>query len=186
MWFPPRYVRWRRVKANVGQTGRIGKPATLENRATPNEPAGNSDVSLRTVNKKPPKGIYFVAIVFFVGGVICMGELLNVIFAAFGIPEGPNLATLKWVLTGYGVALCLVCYGVALLARLHPAAQWLMFGMTLLLTVQAATTSAGDSPFYSAPRIYLNRFLLLLPMIASCVYLRLPHFRAACRKFRGG
>jgi hypothetical protein len=77
-----------------------------------------------------------------------------------------------------------VCYGVALLVRLHPAPQWLMFGMTLFLTVRAAATPAGDSPFYSAPRMYLNRFLLVLPMIASCVYLRLPRFRAACRKFR--
>ncbi len=43
-------------------------------------------MSLRTLNKKPPKGIYLVAIAFFVGGVICMAELLNVIFPALGDP----------------------------------------------------------------------------------------------------
>jgi hypothetical protein len=136
------------------------------------------------INKKPPKGIYFVAIVFFVGGVICMADLLNVIFPVLGIEEGLNLATIKWVLTGYLLALCLVCYGVVLLTRLHPAPQWLMFGMTLFLTVRVTAAQTEDSPFYSAPRIYLNRALLVLPMIVSCVYLQLPRFRAACRRFR--
>ncbi len=90
------------------------------------------------------------------------------------------------MVTGYALAFCLVCYGVALLTRLHPAPQWLMFGMTLFLTVRSVAAPAGDSPFYSGPQIYLNRFLLVLPMIAGCVYLRLPRFRAACREFRGG
>jgi len=89
------------------------------------------------------------------------------------------------VITGGLLALFLVCYGVFLLTRLHPAPQWLMFGMTLLLTIRLAAEPAGGSPFYSAQRIYLNRFLLVLPMIASCVYLRRPRFRAACREARG-
>ena len=103
-----------------------------------------------------------------------------------GLEEGPNLATIRWVLAGYVLALCLVCYGVFLLTRLHQAPQWLMFGMTLFLTVQAVTSPAGNSPFYSASRLYLNRLLFVLPMVASCVYLLRPHFRAACREFRGG
>jgi hypothetical protein len=137
------------------------------------------------VTKKPPKGIYFVAIAFFVGGLVCMADFLNLIFSLSGIDEGLTLGTIKWVLAGYLPALYLVCYGVVLLTRLHPAPQWLMFGMTLFLTIRVAATPAGDSPFYSTPRIYLNRFLLVVPMIVSCVYLRLPRFRAACREFRG-
>jgi hypothetical protein len=74
-------------------------------------------VSLSTLDKKPPKGIYLVAIAFFVAGLLCMAELLNVIFAALGVEQRLNLATIKWVLTGYVLALCLVCYGVALLTR---------------------------------------------------------------------
>ena len=140
---------------------------------------------MRTLNKKPPTGIYFVAIPFFLGGFICMAQLLNLIFPAVGIPEGLNLGTIKWVLTGYLLALGVVCCGVALLTRLHPAPQWVMFGITLLLTIQVVTWPAGDSPFYSASRIYLNRILFVLPMIASCVYLLRPRFRAACREFRG-
>ena len=94
------------------------------------------------------------------------------------------MATMKWLLPGYVMGLCLVCYGVLLLIKLHPVPQWIMFGMTLFLTVQLAMAPAGDSPFYSAPRIYLNRMLLVLPLIASCVYLTRPGFRQACREFR--
>lgn len=76
-----------------------------------------------------------------------MSQLLNVIFFdVLGLPEGLNLATLKWVLTGYVLALCLVLYGVALLARLHPAPQWVMLGITLFLTIQLAAAPAGGSP----------------------------------------
>ncbi len=113
-----------------------------------------------------------------------MTELLSGVFAALGMPEGLNLATLRWVLPGYVAGLCLVCYGVLLLTRLHPAPQWVMFVMTLVLTVRLGLAPAGGSPFYSSPRIALNRALLLLPLIASCVYLLRPRFRRTCREFR--
>jgi intracellular septation protein A len=138
---------------------------------------------LNTSKKKPPKGIYLVAIVFLVSGLICMAQFLNVVFGAFGV-EGLSLSNSKWIVTGYGLAFCLVCCGVALLTRLHPLPQWLMFGMTVLLTVQMIAWPARDSPLYSAQRIYLNRALMVLPMVASCVYLLRPRFRAACRTFR--
>lgn len=136
------------------------------------------------MNNRPPRGIYLVAIVFFASGLVCMAQFLNVAFAAMGIEAGLNIATIKWVVTGYVLALGLVGYGVVLLARLHPVPQWLMFGMTLFLTVQSIAAPAGDSPFYSPSRIYLNRALLVLPLVASCVYLLRPGFRSACRAFR--
>jgi hypothetical protein len=100
------------------------------------------------VNKKPPKGIYFVAIAFFVGGVICMAELLNVILT---IAPGAAVADVRNDAVPDGS-----CRGDA--------------GRRLALLLRTA-----DLP---------QPFLLVPPMIASCVYLRLPRFRAACRKFR--
>jgi hypothetical protein len=121
--------------------------------------------------KPRPPGIYIVAVVFLFAGLLCVAEVFGAMLAALGIVEGPNMATLKWLLPGYVMGLCLVCYGVFFLIRLHPAPQWIMLGMTLFLTVQLAMAPAGDSPFYSAPRIYLNRMLLVLPLIGSCAYL---------------
>jgi len=118
-----------------------------------------------------PLGIYIVAVVFLVAGLLCVAELFGAMLAALGIVEGPNVATMKWLLPGYVAGLCLVCYGVFFLIKLHPLPQWIMFGMTCFLTVQLAMAPAGDSPFYSAPRIYLNRMLLVLPLLASCAYL---------------
>ena len=118
-----------------------------------------------------PPGIYIVAVVFLFAGLLCVAELFGAMLAALGIVQGPNVATMKWLLPGYVAGLCLVCYGVFFLIKLHPVPQWIMFGMTLFLTVQLAMAPAGDSPFYSAPRIYLNRMLLVLPLLASCAYL---------------
>lgn len=132
---------------------------------------------------RPPRGIYFVAIAFFVATVICLSELLNTISDALGIDQSLNLATIHWLLALGFAALCLTCYGVVLLVRLHPVPRWLMFAMTLFLTVQMAVTPTGGSPFYTPSRIALNRLLLVLPMIASCVYLLRPGIRAAGRGF---
>jgi hypothetical protein len=134
--------------------------------------------------KQPPLGIYIVAIVFLFAGLLCVAELFGVMLAALGVAPGASPASMKWVLPGYVVGLCVVCYGVFFLIRFHPVPQWVMFGMTLFLTMQLAVAPAGDSPFYSAPRIYLNRMLLFLPLIASCVYLARPRFREASREFR--
>jgi hypothetical protein len=136
------------------------------------------------VNTTPPKGIYLVAIVFFASGLLCTAQLLQVVFEAFGL-HGLSLANSKWILSGYVVALCLVLCGVALLARLHPLPRWLMFAMTLFFTIEAAAVPPVASPFYSASTMYFNRALLMLPLVASCVYLLTPGFRAACRASRG-
>jgi len=130
---------------------------------------------MRKLSTRP--GLYIVAVVFLFAGMLCVAELFGALLAALGIVEGPNVATMKWLLPGYVVGLCLVCYGVFLLIKLHPVPQWVMLGMTLFLTVQLAMAPAGDSPFYSAPRIYLNRVLLVLPLLASCAYLARLRFR---------
>jgi hypothetical protein len=134
--------------------------------------------------KHSQKGIYIVAIVFLFAGLLCVAELFGMMLAALGMTEGPNVATMKWLLPGYVAGLCVVSYGMFSLIRLHPVPQWIMFGMTLFLTIQLAVAPADDSPYYSASRIYLNRILLALPLIASCVYLARPGFRQACREFR--
>jgi cation transport ATPase len=131
-----------------------------------------------------PLGIYVVAVVFLVAGLLCVAELFGVMLTALGVASGASLASMNWLLPGYVVGLCLVCYGVFFLIKLHPAPQWVMFGMTFFLTVQLTMAPAGDSPFYSAPRIYFNRMLLVLPLIASCAYLARPAFRQASREFR--
>jgi hypothetical protein len=123
------------------------------------------------VTSKPPRGIYVVAVVFFLAGLLCIAELVSLISAALGINPAINLANLAWVLPLYVLGLCLVAYGAAMLARLHSAPQWLLWAMTIFLTVRLATMPAGDSPFYSEARIYLNRFLLVLPLIMSSAYL---------------
>ena len=127
--------------------------------------------------RSTPSGLYIVAVVFLFAGLLCVTELFGVMLAALGIVQGPNVATLKWLLPGYVIGLCLVLYGVFFLIKLHPVPQWIMVGMTIFLTVQLAMAPAGDSPFYSAPRIYLNRMLLVLPLIASCAYLARLRFR---------
>ena len=127
-----------------------------------------------------PAGIYFVALVFFVAAMLCSIWLLTVLLGALGLDARLNLTTVKWMLPACILVLCLVCYGVWLLAQLHPLPQWMMFGMTMFLLVQAITTPA-DSPFYSVSRIYFNRVLLVLPMIASCAYLLRLRARATPR-----
>jgi len=119
-------------------------------------------------------------VAFFIAAMFCSAWLLNVVLGAFRLDARLNLATLKWMLPAYVLVLCLACYGVWLLAQLHPLPQWMMFGMTMVLLVQAIATPA-DSPFYSAPRIYLNRALLLLPMLASCAYLLMLRLRTTTR-----
>jgi hypothetical protein len=132
---------------------------------------------------KPPAGIYVVAVAFFIAAMVCTVWVLSIVLGALGLDARLNVTTLKWMLPAYVLALCLVCYAVALLVRLHPVPQWVMVGMTVFLLVQAVTTPA-DSPFYSVPRIYLNRTMLLLPMIASCVYLVRLRGRATPRSSR--
>jgi hypothetical protein len=56
--------------------------------------------------------------------------------------------------------------------------------LTCFLAVQLTMAPAGDSPFYSALQIYLNRMLLVLPLIASCAYLARLRFFEASREVR--
>lgn len=134
---------------------------------------------------KPPKGIYAVAVVFFFFGLICSAQVLGMVFGAFGMP-GASLANLKWTLSASLLALGLVLCGVYFMTRMHPAPRWLLFAMTLALGVQFALPPPGASPFHSPGRIYLNRALLMLPLVASCIYLMTPRFRDAARAFRSG
>jgi hypothetical protein len=131
------------------------------------------------MNAKPPKGIYAVAVVFFVTGVLSYAQFGGMVANAAGL-RGLHLGNSTWVLSAAVVALCLILYGVASLTRMHRIPQWLMFAMTLLWIIQFAMMPA-DSPFYSPARMYLNRLLVLLPMIASCAYLMTARVRAASR-----
>jgi len=122
------------------------------------------------IKKQPTPAIYAVAFVFFVAASIVLSQLITEVAAPFGF-KGVNVSNAAWVLPAFVIALCVVLYGVLLMTRLHPIPQGLLFAMTIYLIVQAIITPAGSSPFYSASRIYLNRALILLPMVASCVFL---------------
>ena len=137
--------------------------------------------------KHPPKGIYLVTVVFFFAGLVCCIDLVPRVTEAMGLirrtgqPFPPGY---EWNLVGCSLGFCLICYGVVQLVRLRSAPQWAFFAMTLYLTVGSVATPAGNSPFHSEMRIYLNRFLMLIPLIAGSVYLLRPSFRAACQEFR--
>lgn len=120
--------------------------------------------------QKPPAGIYIVAIVFFLTAFVCVPALIASVARPFGF-NGINIANVYKAIGIGVVAMCLVLYLVWLLTRLHPLPQWLMFAMTVYLLGAAVMSPATGSPFYSASRIYLNRAVLLLPTIGSCIYL---------------
>jgi hypothetical protein len=137
--------------------------------------------------KRPPKGIYLVAVAFFFAGLLCIADVLPRIFYKLGFKRETALLfqpSYGWVLVGGLLAFWLMCYAVVGLVRLRSAPQWAFFAMTLFLTLRFVSEPAVDSPFHSEMRIYLNRFLLLLPLIAGSAYLLRPGFRAACREFR--
>ena len=123
------------------------------------------------MTKPRPKGIYLVAVVFFFAGLLCMAQLLLLAFDWFGISPILTTRNLQWRLPAYLLLLGLDLVGVYLLVRLRPAGKWLMLAMTVFLTAVLLMTPAAATVFYSQPRLYVNRILLLLPMIASCVYL---------------
>jgi len=131
------------------------------------------------MTKSPPKGMYIVAVIFFFAGLMFMAQVLIFAFELFGASPALNLGTIKWRLAVYLAALGLILYGVFLLMRLHPAGRWLMLGMTLFLTAALLITPTAASVLYSQPRLYVNRILLLLPMVLSCVYLFWPRLRAS-------
>jgi len=129
---------------------------------------------------KPPTGIYIAATAFFPAIGLCVANVLNfLLFSVFGIVEVRNLQTINYVLAGLVIGLCVMCYATYWFVRLHPLARWLMFLMTIVQTIEMLIAPAGNSPFYSPSRIYVNRLLLLLPLFASCIYLLLPRVRAA-------
>ena len=90
----------------------------------------------------------------------------------------------EWILVGGFLAFCLLCYAMVGLVRLRSTPQWAFFAMTLFITARFVSEPAVNSPFHSEIRIYLNRFLLLVPLIAGSVYLLRPGFRVACQEFR--
>lgn len=134
------------------------------------------------MQKTTPKGIYVVAVVFFFAGLLFMNQLLIFMFELLGVSTAPSLETIKWPLAASVFALGLTLSGVFLLVRMHPVARWLMLGLTVCLAAMLLLTPAAASVLLSQPRLYLNRVLLLSPLIASCVYLfpaRFPRSKRA-------
>jgi hypothetical protein len=111
-----------------------------------------------------PKGVYLVAVVFFFGGLVCIGELLRVIFYALGFERGRGLmfqSGYLWVVLCGLLLFWLLCYAVVALARLRYGARWAFFGMTLFLIFR----------FLMAPAANFHCVLLVLPSIGCCIYL---------------
>jgi hypothetical protein len=120
---------------------------------------------------KPPKGLYVVAVVFFLTGLLFITQVLIYTFELLGVSLALNLGTIQWRLGAGLIGLGLILWGIFLLMRMRPASRWLMLGMTAFLAADLLVTPAAVKVLVSEPQLYLNRFALLLPMIASCIYL---------------
>ena len=119
-----------------------------------------------------------MAVTFFVAGLVAVADLGGAAFAWFGVTTPLGLDTLPWTLAAFVIALFALLYGVYLLVRLHPAPQWLMAVMTLYFTLRFFITPADGSVLYSPARVFVNRLVLLLPLIVSCGYLYAVRRRA--------
>jgi hypothetical protein len=93
-----------------------------------------------------PKRIYLVAVVFFLTGLVCIAELLPIIFYPLGFERGKGLLfqpQYLWVLLCGFLLFCLLCYGVAGLVRSRPAARWAFLVMILFLVIRSLTANVG-------------------------------------------
>jgi hypothetical protein len=111
-----------------------------------------------------PKGIYLVVIVFFFGGLLCIAELLKLIFYALGFERSRGLmfqAGSLWILISGLLLFWLLCYGVVAVARIRHGVHWVLSAMTLFLMVR----------FLTAPAANFACVLLVLPLIACSIYL---------------
>ena len=113
------------------------------------------------------KLIYLVAVVFFVQALICALVVVSVVVQSIWnkSPEATAVTV--------GVTVCAACYGVYLLIREYRVARWLMYAMTAYIAFVMFRGPAAGSPFDSEARIQVNRIVMMLPMIASCIYLAL-------------
>ena len=111
-----------------------------------------------------PKLLYVVGVVFFFTALLSLMQVLSLIRESFRYTDPTSIAITV------AVAVCLAAYGVYLLTRRYRVADWLMYAMTVSLGVQMLMPTQG-SAFYSAGQLYLNRALLMLPLVASCLYL---------------
>ena len=114
---------------------------------------------------RTPKGIYVVAIVFFFSGLLCIAELLSLIFYQLGFERGKGLLFQRgslWVLLCGLLLFWLLCYAAVALAQLRHAARWVFFAMTIFLTLRFLARSETS---------FVHRTLLLLPPVVSCIYL---------------
>jgi hypothetical protein len=123
---------------------------------------------------RAPKGIYLVAGMFFFSGLACIAELLAFIFHSLGFQQGRGLlfqsGSLLIVLCGL-VLFWLLCYGVVAVARLQVGARWAFLAMTVFLLFRFVTAPATRSVLYSAQWTFVLRIVLLLPVVAACIYL---------------
>ena len=113
------------------------------------------------------KTLYLVAVVFFVEALICALAVVSIIVQSIWNKSPEALAVTV------GLAVCAACYGVYLLIRDYRVARWLMYAMTAYFVVEMISPPDGPRAplYYSTARVYLNRALTVLPMVASCIYL---------------
>jgi len=106
---------------------------------------------------RTPKGLYVVAVVFFLMGLVCIAELLAVIFYALGFERGRGLLFQPghlWVLLAGLLLFWVLCYAVVALVRQRPVGQWIFMAMTVFLAVRFPLC-----------------LVLLPPLIPSWIYL---------------
>jgi hypothetical protein len=119
---------------------------------------------------RAPKGIYVVAVMFFFMGLVCIAELLAVIFYALGFERSRGLLFQPgylWVLLSGLLLFWVLCYAVVALVRQRSVGQWIFLAMTFFLAVRFPLC------------------LVLLPPVIPCwiyLYLLRQRFQTADRK----
>lgn len=114
-----------------------------------------------------PKAMYLVGLVFFFQALLAALAVVG-----SGVQSLWNNSP-EARATTVGLTVCVACLGVYLLIRNYRVARWLMYAMTAYFVVITLIPPDGPVPplHQSTARVYVNRVLIVLPMVASCIYL---------------
>lgn len=125
-----------------------------------------SDRAAIATPTRTPKAMYLVGVVFFVQAVICVFGVIGRINPLLRYRPASIAMTV-------GISICAACYGVYLLMRDYRAARWLMYAVTAYFVVIMVISPAEPfPPLYESPAAqYRNRAVIVLPMVASSLYL---------------
>ena len=123
-------------------------------------------MSDRAATATTPKAMYLVAVVFFFQALLAALGVVSLIVLTFA-KRSPEVVAVT-----VGLTVITASVGAYLLVREYRFARWLMYAMTAYFAVMLVLPANPRPPLYeSAATQYRNRALIVLPMIASCIYL---------------